>query len=102
MLGEVILDSEDVNTVGAVMEVGLSMVIVLVIRSRSRTDFFLLFFKTYFPSLDLYYTNLALPGFSVVPKLRGLVKIQSCLEKLSAHRMSDYQILFLSGLPGVQ
>ena len=39
MLGEVILDSEDVNTVGAVMEVGLSMVIVLVIRSRSRTDF---------------------------------------------------------------
>ena len=50
MLGEVILDSEDVNTVGAVMEVGLSMVIVLVIRSRSRKDFFLLFVKTYFPS----------------------------------------------------
>ena len=39
MLGEVILGSEDVYTVGAVVEVGLGMVIVLVIRSRSRKDF---------------------------------------------------------------
>ena len=50
MLGEVIFESEDISTVGAVMEVGLSLVIVLVIRSRSRKDFFLLFVKTYFPS----------------------------------------------------
>ena len=49
MLGEVILSSEDVSTVGAVMEVGLSMVIVLVIRLRSRKDFSS-FVKTYFPS----------------------------------------------------
>ena len=48
MLGEVILGSEDFNTVGAVVEVGLGMVIVLVIRSRSRKDFF--FFKCIFPS----------------------------------------------------
>ena len=45
MLGEMILGSEDVYTVGAVVEVGLGMVIVLVIRSRSRKDFFV---KTYF------------------------------------------------------
>ena len=36
MLGEVILGSEDVYTVGAVVKVGLGMVIVLVMRSRSR------------------------------------------------------------------
>ena len=41
MLGEVILGLEDFNTVGAVVEVGLGMVIVLVIRSRSRKYFFL-------------------------------------------------------------
>ena len=36
MLEEVMLGSEDVSTVGAVVEVCLGMVIVLVIRSRSR------------------------------------------------------------------
>ena len=41
MLGEVILSSEDVSTVGAVVEVCLGMVIVLVIRTRSRKEFFL-------------------------------------------------------------
>ena len=40
MLGEVILGSEDVYTVGAVVKVGLGMVIVLVMRSRSRKYFF--------------------------------------------------------------
>ena len=50
MLGEVIFDLEDVSTVGAVMEVGLSMVIVLVIKLRSRKYFFSSFVKTYFPS----------------------------------------------------
>ena len=45
MLGEVILGLEDVSIVGAVVEVGLGMVIVLVIRSRSRKDFFV---KAYF------------------------------------------------------
>ena len=40
MLGEVILGSEDVSTVGAVVEVCLSMVIALVIRLRYRKDFF--------------------------------------------------------------
>ena len=40
MLGEVILSSEDVSTVGAVVEVCLGMVFVLVIRSRSRKEFF--------------------------------------------------------------
>ena len=49
MLGEVILGSEDFNTVSAVVEVGLGMVIVLVIRSRSRKDFF--FVKMYFSFL---------------------------------------------------
>ena len=50
MLGEVILSSEDVSTVGAVVEVCLGMVIVLVIRSRSRKEFFL-FVKIYFSIL---------------------------------------------------
>ena len=59
MLGEVILDSEDVNTVGAVMEVGLSMVIVLVIRSRSRKEFFL-FVKIIFSILRPIFHK---PGF---------------------------------------
>ena len=40
MLGEVILGQEDVSTVGAVVEVCLSMVIALVIRTRSRKEFF--------------------------------------------------------------
>ena len=40
MLGEVILGSKDVSTVGAVVEVWLSMVIALVIRLRYRKDFF--------------------------------------------------------------
>ena len=47
MLGEVILGSEDVSTVGAVVEVCLSMVIALVIRLRYRKDFFFLFVKTF-------------------------------------------------------
>ena len=50
MLGEVILGSEDVSTVGAVVEVCLSMVIALVIRLKYRKDFFL-FVKTYFSFL---------------------------------------------------
>ena len=40
MLGEVILGSEDVSTVGAVVEVCLSMVIALVIRLKYRKVFF--------------------------------------------------------------
>ena len=40
MLGEVILGSEDVSTVGAVVEVCLSMVIALVITLKYRKDFF--------------------------------------------------------------
>ena len=62
MLGEVILGSEDVSTVGAVVEVCLSMVIALVIRLKYR-------------------------------KICNLLQIQSFSEKLSAKRLSDYQIL---------
>ena len=50
MLGEVILGSEDVSTVGAVVEVCLSMVIALVIRLKYRKDIFF-FVKTYFSFL---------------------------------------------------
>ena len=50
MLGEVILGSEDVSTVGAVVEVCLSMAIALVIGLKYRKDFFL-FVKTYFSFL---------------------------------------------------
>ena len=55
MLGEVILGSEDFNTVGAVVEVGLGMVIVLVIRSRSRKDFF--FYENLFFLPETYITQ---------------------------------------------
>ena len=51
MLGEVIPGSEDVSTVGAVVEVCLSMVIALVIRLRYRKDIFVMFLKTYFSFL---------------------------------------------------
>ena len=51
MLGEVILGSEDVSTVGAVVEVCLSMAIALVIRLKYRKDFSFLFVKTYFSFL---------------------------------------------------
>ena len=51
MLEEVILGSEDVSTVGAVVEVCLSIVIALVIRTRSRKEFFFLVVKTYFSVL---------------------------------------------------
>ena len=59
MLGKVIFESEDISTVGAVMEVGLSMVIVLVIRSRSRKEFFL-FVKIIFSILRPIFHK---PGF---------------------------------------
>ena len=59
MLGEVILSSEDVSTVGAVVEVCLGMVIVLVIRSRSRKEFFL-FVKIIFSILRPIFHK---PGF---------------------------------------
>ena len=49
MLGEVILGSEDVSTVGAVVEVCLIMVIALVIRLRYIKDNFS-FCENIFPS----------------------------------------------------
>ena len=80
MLGEVIFDSKDVSTVGAVMEVGLSMVIVLVIRSRSRKDFFFFLSKhifhpeTYITQTWLYQGSQWFQNYEVSFKFRVVQK----------------------------